>query len=55
MMLFDYLQKYVDTFNANFPIYGFMCVSDDEVIQIIKDCLDKNKPYVLTVKDGVYY
>ena len=52
-MLDNYLQKYVDAFNENFPIYGFMGIPEDEIIQEIKKCLDENKPYVLEVKEGV--
>ena len=55
-MLDNYLQKYVDTFHENFPIYAFMGIADDEIIDTIKECLDKGKAYVLkTVKKGVYY
>lgn len=55
MVLSEYLQKYIDTFGENFPIFGFMAVSEDEIINTIKDCLNRGKPYELYVKDGVYY
>jgi len=54
-MLDEYLQKYADAFDDNFPIYAFMDVPDKEIIRTIKKCLKKNKPYVLDVKDGVLY
>lgn len=55
MSLFDYLQKYVEVFGENFPVFGFMGISEDEIINTIKECLEKNKPYKLNVKKGIYY
>lgn len=55
MALSEYLQKYIDTFGENFPIFGFMTVPEDEIINIIRGCLNDGKPYELDVKDGVYY
>lgn len=54
-MLNDYLQKYVDAFDENFPIYAFMNDSDADIIQMIKTCLKKNKAYVLKESDDVHY
>lgn len=54
-MLDDYLVKYIDAFDENFPIYAFMGISENEIIDTIKNCLDKNEPYVLNQKDNVLY
>lgn len=53
-MLDEYLQKYVDTFDENFPMFAFMSIEEKEIIAEIQKCLDNDKPYVLNVKDGVY-
>jgi len=55
MTLSEYLYKYREQFDANFPIFGFMAMSEDVIIKAIKKCLDENKPYELDVKDGTYY
>lgn len=51
----EYLQKYADAFNENFPIFAFMGMSDETIIKAIQKCLDNNKPYDLDIKEGVYY
>lgn len=54
-MLFEYLQKYVKAFDENFPIYEFMGVDEDDVIKIIKKCLEKGKPYEADDAKGILY
>lgn len=54
-MLDEYLQKYVDTFDENFPMFAFMGIDEKEIIAEIQKCLDKGKPYVLKIDEGVYY
>lgn len=54
-MLQEYLFKYVDTFHENFPIYGFMGIPDEEIIDTIKECIKSGKPYVLDIDDDVCY
>ena len=54
-MLQEYLQKYVEALGENFPIYGFMGIPDEEIINIIKDCIKSGKPYVLDTDDDVCY
>jgi hypothetical protein len=54
-MLDEYLQKYVETFHENFPIYGFMGIDDEEIINTIKDCIKSGKPYVLDADDDICF
>ena len=53
-MLAEYLQKYVDAFGENFPIFAFMG-DEEDAIKEIKKCLDTGKPYELEVDDEKYY
>ncbi len=44
MNLDDYLEKYLDHFGDKFPMIPLgMGRNDDEIIGIIKECLEKNK------------
>ena len=54
-MLHEYLMKYVDYFDENFPIYAFMGISDNEIIKTIKSCLDKGEPYILDEQKDTLY
>lgn len=45
-MLKDLLQQYVDRFGENFPVFMHMGQPNDELIRLIKQCLEKGKPYV---------
>lgn len=39
------IREYVDKFNENFPVYSMMCASDEQVAEIIEQCLSSGKPY----------
>ena len=39
------LNEYVKKFDDNFPMFLFRTVSEDEIKEIIKKCIDENKPY----------
>lgn len=44
MTLDDYLKKYFETFGEGFPTYQIARTrTDDEIIDIIKKCLDEKK------------
>lgn len=41
--MFEYLEKYIETFNDGFPTMEVSANSDDEIVDMIKKCLDANK------------
>ena len=44
-MLDELLLKYRDKFDDNFHIMSLRSANENEIIRLIKDCLDKGKPY----------
>lgn len=46
-MLKEWLLKYRDRFDENFPIFMLRGTPEDEVIEIIKKCLDQNNPFIV--------
>ncbi len=51
-MLQEYRNKYLDKFEENFPLFHFMGVDEEEIIEIIKHCLDTGNPYDEDCEDG---
>lgn len=51
----EILNEYADKFNENFPIVSFMGTPEDEIIKIVRNCIDKNKPYEMNYEEGVLY
>lgn len=49
------LLEYADMFNDNFPIMAFKATAEDEIIKLIKDCIDNNKPYNIKYDKGKEY
>lgn len=47
-----YLREYEEKFGEQFPIMLCRGCDDDEIIEIIDECLSKNEPYV--VEHGDY-
>lgn len=47
------MDEYRAKFDDMFPLYGVMGMSDEEIIEEIKKCIDNNKPYEYET-DGVY-
>lgn len=41
----ELIQKYLERFNENFPLFALMGVDDEEIEAIIQECLDKGTPY----------
>ncbi|MCM1236930.1 MAG: hypothetical protein NC489_43195 [Ruminococcus flavefaciens] len=41
----ELLEKYVDRFNENFPLFMVMNMGDEEVEALIQKCLDDGTPY----------
>lgn len=49
------LKEYRERFNDNFPIMTCMCMTEEEVIEEIQKCLDRNEIYkVETDGDKTY-
>lgn len=46
-MLEQYLQEYETVFNEQFPLMLCRGCDDDEIIEIILQCIKDNKPYTL--------
>ena len=42
----ELINKYVEKFGENFPLYMFMGVDENEIIIAITKCINDNKPYV---------
>lgn len=42
--LFELMRAYEDRFDDVFPTMCLMC-SDEEICEMIQECLDKNEPY----------
>lgn len=47
-----YLKKYEEKFGEQFPLMLCRGCDDDEIIEIIDECISKNEPYV--AGDGDY-
>ena len=47
-----YLKKYEEKFGEQFPIMLCRGCDDEEIIEIIDECISKNEPYV--VEHGDY-
>ena len=47
-----YLKEYEEKFGAQFPIMLCRGCDDEEIIEIIDECISKNEPYV--VEHGDY-
>jgi hypothetical protein len=47
-----YLKQYEKKFGEQFPLMLCRGCDDDEIIEIIDECISKNEPYV--VEDGDY-
>lgn len=41
----ELIEKYLEHFNENFPLFSLMGVEEADVEAIIQDCLDKGIPY----------
>lgn len=55
-MLNELLSEYVDLFNENFPIFMMRGTPEDELITILKKCIEEKKPYQLPddIPDALY-
>lgn len=57
-MLMKYLDEYADVFEDQFPTMCFQTASDDEMIQLIKDCIHNQKTaeelYQLDYEKNIY-
>ena len=47
------LKRYEEKFGEQFPLMLCRGCNDDEIIEIIDECISKNKPY--TVENGDYW
>lgn len=41
----ELIERYVERFNENFPLFAVMGMTDEEVEATIQECLDKGTPY----------
>lgn len=39
------INEYVDTFQTNFPLFCVMGASEEDVVEMIEECLKTGKPY----------
>lgn len=52
-MLEQYLQEYETVFNEQFPLMLCRGCDNDEIIELIKECIESNIPY--TVENNLDY
>ena len=52
-MLEQYLQEYETVFNEQFPLMLCRGCDDDEIKELIKECIESNIPY--TVENNLDY
>ena len=52
-MLEQYLQEYETVFNEQFPLMLCRGCDDDEIIELIKECIESNISY--TVENNLDY
>lgn len=46
------IDKYMDTFEMNFPRTMVKHLDTDEIIKIVENCLETNTPYEPEITDG---
>lgn len=51
----ELLKKYENEFGEQFPLMLFRGVDEKKIEKIIKECLEKGKPYEPKLEDGIYY
>lgn len=51
MELYDALKRYYSTFKTNFPTAEYRGVSDEDMIAIIDECIERNKKYENPMQD----
>lgn len=44
-MIDKLLSEYADKFGAAFPVFSCECADEDELAEIIEDCIKANQPY----------
>lgn len=49
------LEEYVDKFNENFPIFLLKGIDEDEIMEMIKKCIDEDKPCEIEVDENDDY
>lgn len=49
------LNQYAEQFSENFPIFILRNLNEGEIIQIIDNCINNNKPYEIKTDDVVLY
>ena len=54
-MIDELLRKYAEKFNESFPIYGCDYKDEDELAEIIKECIDSDTPYEPEYEEDVDY
>ncbi|MEG1788932.1 MAG: hypothetical protein RR268_06930 [Kiritimatiellia bacterium] len=53
--MFEWLDKYRDKFGEPLPMFYFRGKTDEEIIEIVKSCLEKGKLFVPDIEsDGNY-
>jgi hypothetical protein len=50
----ELLERYFETFGESFPNFVFTG-TDEEMKEVIKECIEKNEPYEPEYKEGVIY
>lgn len=50
------INEYLERFDENFPIFMMMGIEDEKIKEIIKKCLEENKPFVIEreSEDAIY-
>ena len=54
-MIDNLLREYAEKFGDSFPIYGCDYKDEDELAEIIQDCINTNSPYEPQYKEDIDY
>ena len=49
------LDEYRNKFGDQFPLMLCMSMTEDEIMELIQDCIDKGKPYEPEIEEGHIY
>lgn len=50
----EWLFKYIDTFDENFPTHMMMGKTEAEIVSTIKKCIEEGKPYMVEEDGSIY-
>ncbi|URN40897.1 hypothetical protein [Peptoniphilus genitalis] len=49
------LLEYSEKFKENFPIFIVRDLNEEEIVKLVKDAIENNKPYEPEIEEGALY